>query len=283
MMGLQSFLKFVVITLLTPYLGYSQKYDDSFIQYQRNVEVDRISVTESQLSWVNPSSKDTMYWKKENLVIDEMPRFRGCEEITDDPTERKRCADTKLLEYVYGNLTYPIEALEERIEGSVLVNFYINPDGTMSNAFLSKKEDAYIGGAALDLLEKMSGEITWIPGKSNGHVAPVLFRLPIKFKLGPQNRIQHPKMYSKYYETNNDWELVYDPEGEATLNEKAEVRMLISDNGKVLNTRIYSPLSEAARDKIHEIIMDLLNNSRWKPGSTYNYENTMEYVFTVKL
>lgn len=266
-----------------PSLSFTQNFEESFIQYYRSVEVNKISVTESQLSWVNPINGDTIYWDKDNLVIDEMPRFQGCEEIKDDAIERKKCADTKLLEYIYGNLVYPIEALEERIEGTAIVNFYVNPDGTLSNAFVRKDEGAYTAGAALDLLEKMNDEITWISGKSKGKKAPVLFSLPIRFKLGPENRIQHPKMYSKYYETNNDWELIYDPEGEASLNEKAEVRMLIGDDGKVLNTRIYSPLSKAAHSKIHEIIMDLLNHSKWKPGSTYSFENTMEYVFTIKL
>lgn len=273
----------ISIIILIQNLSYSQTFDDAFIQYHRNVEDIHVLETEARLSWVNVNTQDTIHWAKENLIVDEMPRFQGCETITDDVAERKVCADQRLLEYIYANLVYPVEALEDRIEGTTVASFYINPDGTLSNAKIKKDVGAYTGGATLDVLDKMNDEIKWIPGKSNGQVVPVLFTIPVRFKLAPQNRIQHPKMYSKYYETNDDWELIYDPEGEATLNEEAEVRILVSDNGKVLNTRIYSPLSQAARKKVNEIVLDLLDNSSWRPGSTHHFENTMEYVFKVRL
>lgn len=280
---MQIVIRIAFILLILPSLGYSQYFDDSFIQYSRTIEDQKVLETESKLSWITSNNQDTIEWNKNDITVDEMPRFPGCEEIDDNSVERKKCADNKLLQYIYGNLVYPVEALEERVEGRVIASFYVNPDGSLSNATIKKDNGSYTAGAALDVLDKMNKELRWIPGKTKDETIPVLFTIPIVFKLGPENRIQHPKMYSKYYKTNDDWELIYDPEGEAILNEEAEVRILISENGKVLNTRIYSSLSEKAKTKINEIILDLLENSSWRPGSTYKFENTMEYVFHVKL
>lgn len=274
----------LIIIALFPSHAFGQKFDASFIQYSRDIEEILVLETEAQKSWINKNAQDTIHWKREGIVINEMPRFSGCEDIAGDPTDKRKCSDQKMLEYMYSNLVYPVEALEDRIEGSVIIQFYVNPDGKISNAFVKKGMGAYTAGAALDLVEKMNEERTWIPGRSKDGVAtPTLYTLPIRFKLGPDNRIQHPKMYSKYYDTNNEWNLIYDSEDDNILNEEAEVRMLISNSGKVLNARIYDPLSPVARERINEIILDLLNNSTWHPGSIYDFENTMEYVFTVKM
>jgi len=283
MNDINTLLRITLICLLLPAIGHGQKFDNSFIQYHRSVEDIRVHETESMRSWIGQNANDTLFWNRENLKVDEMPRFIGCENIKENALERKRCADNKMLQFIYNNLVYPVEALEDRIEGRVIISFYVNPDGLISNAMIKKDLGAYTGGAALDVIEKMNEERVWIPGKSNGVLLPVLFTLPVTFKLWPENNIEHPKMYSKYYETSDDWILIYDPEGAKTFDEEAEVRMLISENGEVLNTRIYSPLSKGALQKTDEIILDLLNHSTWKPGSTHQFENKMEYVFTIKL
>lgn len=272
-----------LISALLPFHTFCQNFDEPFIQYSRNIEHTLVLETEGQLSWIDESSNDTIHWKKENRTIDEMPRLQGCENIIGSPAEKKKCGEQKMLEYIYSNLVYPVEALEDRIEGRVIVSFYVNPDGKMSNAIAKNDMGAYTAGAALDVINKMNTNRSWIPVKSKGIATPTLYTLPILFRLGPENRLQHPKIYSKYYGTNNDWELVYDTEGEPTLNEEAEVRMLISKNGKVLNTRIYSLLSATAQERANEIVLDLLDNSTWRPGSTHRFEDTMEYVFILKM
>ena len=272
----------IVLSML-PFILLGQKFDDSIIQYTRNVEDILVLETEGQLSWINESNSDTLHWSKDDLEIEEAPRMPGCENMKGNSSEKNKCATQKLLQYLYSNLIYPVEALEDRIEGRVIVSFFVNPDGKLSNAQIKEDLGGYTGGAALDLVNKMSNENTWTPGKSKGLAVPTLYTLPIVFKLGPENTVQHPKMYSKYYDTNNEWELVYDIEDEPILNEEAEIRILISDNGKVLNVRVFDRLSPAAQERANEIILDLLDNSIWRPGSTYRFENTMEYVFTLKM
>ena len=279
---LNHFVATFVLSIL-PFILLGQKFDDSFIQYNRAVEDILVLETEGQRSWINESNNDTLHWIKDGLVIEEMPRMPGCEHIKVSNEEKRKCATEKLLQYIYSNLVYPIEALEDRIEGQIIVTFFVNPDGKLSNAKVKEDVGFYTAGAALDLINKMSIENTWVPGKSKGIAVPTLYALPIKFKLGPENTVQHPQMYSKYYDTNNEWELIYDTENESTLNEETEVRMLISDNGKVLNVRVLDRLSLAAQERANEIILDLLDNSTWRPGSTYSFENTMEFVFTLKM
>ena len=77
------------------------------------------------------------------------------------------------------SIVYPEEAKEERIEGKVLVTFVVEPDGSVSNAEVTKGVDPRLDAAALRAVESIAFE----PGFHEGEAARVQMTLPISFKL----------------------------------------------------------------------------------------------------
>jgi TonB family protein len=58
-------------------------------------------------------------------MAEQSPRFPGCEDMEGNNSEKLKCAQKRMLEYIYGNLIYPAEAREEVIEGQVVIQFIV--------------------------------------------------------------------------------------------------------------------------------------------------------------
>lgn len=132
------------------------------------------------LSAQEASDEDTVY-----RIVEEMPRFPGCEDI-EDMLERRQCADSSLKAFISDNLVYPIGAEIAEIEGTVVVRFIIDKDGTVRAAEIVRDiEECYdCKDEAIRLINLMNEkEIIWIPGKQDGEPVHVQFHLPVKFKL----------------------------------------------------------------------------------------------------
>ena len=62
-----------------------------------------------------------------------MPRFPGCENEPGDDQAKKACADKKMLEFIYKNIKYPAIARENGVEGTCVVRFVVDSDGSISS------------------------------------------------------------------------------------------------------------------------------------------------------
>ncbi len=126
-------------------------------------------------------------------VVDEMPRFPGCEEIEANTHVRKTCADEKLLQYLYENLKYPKIAMDNGVEGRVYIQFVVDKDGSIENAKIVRDIGAGCGQAALEVVNRMNDmPDRWTPGKEDGQVVKVLYTLPVTFKIAkdvPQDTV----------------------------------------------------------------------------------------------
>lgn len=111
-------------------------------------------------------------------VVTKQPRFPGCGLGTDE--ERKKCAETKMLQFIYSNIKYPPFARENGIQGSAYIRFVVEKDGSISNI-------KTVRGICTDIKNECERVIrmmpTWEPGEQNGKPVRVRFTLPIKFKL----------------------------------------------------------------------------------------------------
>jgi protein TonB len=117
-------------------------------------------------------------------IVEEMPRFPGCEDLSASIEEKKACADQKLLEFIYKNIKYPQVARENGIEGTVVVQFVVNEDGSVSDAELIRDIGAKCGEEAVRIIKMMNDmPEKWSPGKQRGRAVRVMFTLPIKFRL----------------------------------------------------------------------------------------------------
>jgi TonB family protein len=116
--------------------------------------------------------------------VDEMPRYPGCEDIT-DKEERRSCSDKNLLTFIYTNVKYPKAAQKAGTEGMTIVSFVIRKDGNVTDFELKRDVANGCGAEALRTV-KLLKNTKWIPGKKDGKKVNVAFNLPIKFKLADE-------------------------------------------------------------------------------------------------
>ena len=112
-------------------------------------------------------------------AVDQMPIFPGCEEI-ESWQYRKDCANRKMLEFIYGNVYYPELARKNGVEGTIVIRFIVNEDGSISDAAIVRDMGAGLGEEGLRVVNEMPD---WIPGFHEGKAVKVYFNLPIKFRL----------------------------------------------------------------------------------------------------
>jgi protein TonB len=114
-------------------------------------------------------------------IVEEMPRFPGCEMIA-DKAERKSCSQRKMLEYVYNEIKYP--AMAGCFEGTVVIRFYVNEKGEIEDTRILKDIGGGFGEEALRVVNTMKDlPERWIPGTQRGKKVKVAYNLPVKFRL----------------------------------------------------------------------------------------------------
>jgi TonB family protein len=111
--------------------------------------------------------------------VDEMPRFPGCEEIT-EIEKRDKCAQNKLLTFIYSNIKYPAEARKAGIQGKVIIKYVVQKDGTVAKARIEREIGGGCGEAALKVINALP---KMIPGTKDGKAVDVEMVIPVQFKL----------------------------------------------------------------------------------------------------
>lgn len=118
------------------------------------------------------------------VVVEQNPRFPGCEGISGSRDDKENCARKKLLEYIYNNLTYPSLAVETGIEGTVVIQFVVNKTGMVEDINLVRGIGGGCDQEAVKVVKNMNTkQLRWTPGKQRNKEVKVKFTLPIKFKL----------------------------------------------------------------------------------------------------
>ena len=110
-------------------------------------------------------------------IVEQMPEYPGGED--------------SLFKYLGEKIKYPQLAKELGISGTVIVNFVVEQDGSLSDISILKDIGGGCGNEAVRVIKSMPN---WIPGKQNGFVVRVVFNLPIQFTLtnkkAPSNKNQ---------------------------------------------------------------------------------------------
>lgn len=88
--------------------------------------------------------------------------------------------EAALFNWLSNNIVYPEKALENSIQGMVMVQFIIEKDGTLTNVTIFDSVDKDIDNEVLRVVKKMP---EWTPAKVDGKKVRSLFNLPITFRL----------------------------------------------------------------------------------------------------
>jgi len=115
-------------------------------------------------------------------VVESMPRFPGCEEDDLSFREREKCAQGKMLEYIYTHLKYPYQARVLGVQGMVVLQFVILKNGDIGYVSVVRDIGGRCGNAALWIVNRMNYICEkWVPGVQRGRNVKVLYTLPISY------------------------------------------------------------------------------------------------------
>lgn len=99
-------------------------------------------------------------------AIDVYPRYPG--------------GDESRLKYLRRQVRYPEAALKAQIQGTVMIVFIVERDGSISNINVASR----IGGGCDEEAIRVTKEMPrWEPGKQHGRAVRVMVRMPIVFRI----------------------------------------------------------------------------------------------------
>lgn len=101
-----------------------------------------------------------------NAMVDTPVKFRG--------------GESALLQFISQNLVYPVIAQEQEIQGSVILEFVVEKDGSIGDVKVIKSLSKECDQAAIDVVRKLP---RFAPAKKQGKPVAVKFRLPIRFRF----------------------------------------------------------------------------------------------------
>lgn len=135
-------------------------------------------ISENSTTISVPAVKKDVYDGEE---LDELPTFMACSGLKGDA--QKACFNEQMKKYLQKNLRYPERARENNKQGSVLVEFVINTNGSVSGvkpANATSFNDKDLEKEALRVIGKLPN---LKPGKIKGEPVNVRYRIPITFRL----------------------------------------------------------------------------------------------------
>jgi TonB family protein len=109
------------------------------------------------------------------VVVEEMPMYPG--------------GDKALLDFIQNNTQYPPEALEQKIEGRVIVRFFVSKLGTTEDVTVLKGVNPLLDAEAIRVVYQLKG---WHPGKQGGQPVNVWYMVPVTFTLPQTTQPEQP-------------------------------------------------------------------------------------------
>jgi protein TonB len=88
--------------------------------------------------------------------------------------------EAALLRFLQMNIRYPAEAVTKNIQGTVMVEFIVEKDGSISSSRIMK---GIGGGCNEESLRVVKLMPKWKPAKQAGKFVRVFFTVPITFRL----------------------------------------------------------------------------------------------------
>ena len=114
---------------------------------------------------------------KEDAVfkVEKMPLFAG--------TETQEESMQAMMEFLSKEIRYPQAAHEQGLEGTTVVEFVVNKDGSVSDIKLLRDVGGGLGEESVRVIGRLPN---WTPGSHEGELRRVALRVPIKFRLSEE-------------------------------------------------------------------------------------------------
>ena len=216
------------------------------------------------------------------VIVEQKPTFNG--------------GDAKdFSKWVNSQIIYPEDAKASGAQGRVIVQFTVEPDGSLSNVDVLKSS----GTPSLDAeaVRVVSSSPKWEPGRQEGNAVRVVYSYPIVFR----NNAPKPKpvsddeaipfqlveekpsfmggdanTFSKWINSN----LKYPEEAKAAgASGRVVLQFSIMPDGSVANVRVLRSSGNDALDA--EGVRVLSSSPKWKPGIQRGSPVKVTYTFPV--
>ena len=113
----------------------------------------------------------------------EDPSAAAVQSISPEQPPRFPGGEPGLSAYLAGNISYPLQAAQQKIRGTVPVKFVIKDDGSITDVRTLSTAPGYgLPEEAMRLVREMP---RWQPGILNGKRVNVEFILPVRFEVPP--------------------------------------------------------------------------------------------------
>lgn len=113
------------------------------------------------------------------LFAERMPVYGDCiDGIAEN--DRLKCTHKNIAKHTYSHIKYPVMALQNRLEGTVVVSFVVNKEGNVEDIEILRDIGMGCGEEVMKAIKELDH---FLPGKQNGRPVAVRFRFPVKFRL----------------------------------------------------------------------------------------------------
>lgn len=136
------------------------------VKPDRPVQVNDRNISPEMAAGSAQGKKEADKEKNIYTLVDEMPVYPG--------------GDAARTTFLKENLRYPVQAVENGVQGIVYIGFVVKSDGQLSEINVLRGIGGGCEQEAIRVIKKMPH---WIPGKQNGKTVDVFLTLPIIFKL----------------------------------------------------------------------------------------------------
>lgn len=144
----------LILTILVPMIAYSQGKISRPQKSNQNTKI-----ANSISSTTNP--KEEIF-----VAVEKQAEFPGGHDA--------------LKKWISNNIHYPEKAKFNGIQGSVVVKFVIEKDGSITNAEIVRGVDKDLNQEALRVVRKMT---KWLPAKNKGIPVRSYYNLPVTFTI----------------------------------------------------------------------------------------------------
>lgn len=107
------------------------------------------------------------------MVVEQMPEYPG--------------GVSELMKYIARNIKYPADAVREKKQGRVIVQFTVGTDGYTSDFKIMHSVSPSLDAEAIRVLANMP---KWTPGMQRGKAVPVKYTVPVTFRLDKQDKAE---------------------------------------------------------------------------------------------
>ena len=232
----------------------------------------KVNVTMEDPAKQKPQKEDDVF-----VIVDHIPEYPG--------------GDDARLNFLREHVTYPQEAKDKGIQGTVFVNFIVEKDGSISNVKIAKSLDKSCDEECIRVTKLMP---KWKPGKQKGKIVRVSYNMPIKFTLAPkEDKEEKEEEVFVIVDQNPEY-----PGGdEARLNFLREhlkypqeaknkgiqgmvyVNFIVEKDGSISNVKIAKSLDKSCDEECIRVIKLM---PKWIPGKQKGKAVRVTYNMPIK-